>query len=100
VRHRRSPLLPLHERLGCVLDPGDRRWHLFPPALVLSLSNTATLSRFARTQTLEMIGQDYIRTACAKGLADVAFTLISATVWCLVTLGDCMRDAFDPRDVR
>jgi peptide/nickel transport system permease protein len=56
-------------------DLGDRLWHLFPPALVLSLSNIATLSRFARTQTLEVINQDYIRTARAKGLAERTITL-------------------------
>jgi peptide/nickel transport system permease protein len=56
-------------------DLGDRLWHLFPPALVLSLGNIATLSRFARTQTLEVISQDYIRTARAKGLAERMVTL-------------------------
>jgi len=56
-------------------DLGDRLWHLFPPALVLSLSGLATISRFARTQTLEVIGQDYIRTARAKGVSERAITL-------------------------
>jgi peptide/nickel transport system permease protein len=56
-------------------DLGDRVWHLIPPALVLSLSNIATLSRFARTQTLEVIGQDYIRTARAKGVSERTVTL-------------------------
>jgi peptide/nickel transport system permease protein len=50
-------------------DLGDRLWHLFPPAFVLSLGGLATMSRFARTQTLEVVGQDYIRTAHAKGIA-------------------------------
>jgi len=56
-------------------DLGDRLWHLFPPALVLSLSQIATLSRFARTQTLEVINQDYIRTARAKGVGERTVTL-------------------------
>jgi peptide/nickel transport system permease protein len=56
-------------------DLGDRLWHLFPPALVLSLSGLATISRFARTQTLEVIGQDYVRTARAKGVTERAITL-------------------------
>ena len=56
-------------------DLGDRLWHLFPPALVLSLNHIATLSRFARTQTLEVITQDYIRTARAKGVAERMITL-------------------------
>jgi peptide/nickel transport system permease protein len=66
-------------------DLGDRVWHLIPPALVLALNNIATLSRFARTQTLEVIGQDYIRTARAKGLADRA-----------VTLGHVLRNSLIP----
>src|SRR5260370_32857886 len=66
-------------------DVGDRVWHLFPPALVLSLSNIATLSRFAHTQTLEVIGQDYVRTARAKGLAERA-----------VTLGHVLRNSLIP----
>ena len=56
-------------------DPVDRLWHLFPPAFVLSLGGLATISRFARTQTLEVIGQDYIRTARAKGLGQRAVTV-------------------------
>lgn len=56
-------------------DLGDRLWHLFPPALVLSLNHIATLSRFARMQTLEVITQDYIRTARAKGVAERMITL-------------------------
>jgi peptide/nickel transport system permease protein len=66
-------------------DLGDRLWHLFPPALVLSLNHIATLSRFARTQTLEVIGQDYIRTARAKGLAERR-----------VTLGHVLRNSLIP----
>jgi peptide/nickel transport system permease protein len=66
-------------------DLGDRLWHLFPPALVLSLNNIATLSRFARTQTLEVIGQDYIRTARAKGLAERT-----------VTIGHVLRNSLIP----
>jgi peptide/nickel transport system permease protein len=56
-------------------DLGDRLWHLFPPALVLSLNYIAQLSRFARTQTLEVINQDYIRTARAKGVGERTVTL-------------------------
>jgi peptide/nickel transport system permease protein len=56
-------------------DPLDRLWHLFPPAFVLSLGGLATISRFARTQTLEVISQDYIRTARAKGVSERSVTL-------------------------
>jgi peptide/nickel transport system permease protein len=59
---------------GSEFDLGDRLWHLIPPAFVLSLAGLATMSRFARTQTLEVIGQDYIRTARAKGVAGRVIT--------------------------
>ncbi len=49
---------------------GDRLWHLFPPAFILSLGGLAVISRYMRTQTLEVISQDYVRTARAKGLPE------------------------------
>ncbi len=54
--------------LGSDFSLWDRLVHLLPPALVLSLSPIASLSRLMRTQVLEVISQDYIRTARAKGL--------------------------------
>ena len=39
------------------------------PALILSLTGAASLTRYMRNQLLEVIRQDYIRTAFAKGLA-------------------------------
>ncbi len=49
---------------------GDRAVHLLMPALVLSLLYMATWSRFMRASMLEVLRQDYIRTARAKGLAE------------------------------
>ena len=51
-------------------NPFDHIWHLFPPAFILSLSSLATISRFTRTQTLEVMAQDYVRTARSKGIAE------------------------------
>lgn len=42
--------------------------HLFLPALVLGVGWVALFSRFMRAETLEVISQDYVRTAHAKGL--------------------------------
>jgi peptide/nickel transport system permease protein len=56
-------------------DPFDRLWHLIPPALVLSLHTIAEISRFVRTQALEVLGQDYVRTARAKGLPERVITM-------------------------
>ena len=46
----------------------DQLWHLAIPSLMSALTGIAVLSRYVRSQMLEVIGQDYIRTARAKGL--------------------------------
>ena len=47
----------------------DAARHLILPCLVLTLVTVATWSRYMRAAMLEVINQDYIRTARAKGLA-------------------------------
>ncbi len=44
-------------------------WHLVLPMLTASIGFVAGYSRFIRSQMLEVINQDYIRTARAKGLS-------------------------------
>jgi peptide/nickel transport system permease protein len=46
----------------------DQMWHLLIPAAVLAMGGIAVMSRFVRASTLETLGEDYIRTARAKGL--------------------------------
>jgi len=46
----------------------DRLWHLVLPSLMSAAAGIAVLSRYVRTQMLEVIEQDYVRTARAKGL--------------------------------
>jgi len=46
----------------------DRVWHLVIPSLMAALTGIAVLSRYVRAQMLEVLGQDYVRTARAKGL--------------------------------
>ncbi len=43
--------------------------HMFLPFLVLTCAQTASMVRYTRSAMLEVLGQDYIRTARAKGLA-------------------------------
>jgi len=50
------------------LDIGDRLSHLVGPVLALSLGGIANYSRYMRTEMLEVLGQDFVRTAYAKGL--------------------------------
>ena len=46
----------------------DRIWHLLLPSILGATGGIAVLSRYVRSQMLEVRGQDYIRTARAKGL--------------------------------
>jgi peptide/nickel transport system permease protein len=46
----------------------DRIWHLLLPSVLGATGGIAVLSRYVRSQMLEVEGQDYIRTAKAKGL--------------------------------
>jgi peptide/nickel transport system permease protein len=48
----------------------DRLYHLIPPAAVLATLYIAGWSRYVRSSMLEVIGEDYIRTARSKGLAE------------------------------
>jgi peptide/nickel transport system permease protein len=48
----------------------DRFLHLIMPTIALSLLYMATWSRFMRTSMLDVLHQDYVRTARAKGLIE------------------------------
>ncbi len=60
---------------GGASDPGrdndiaNRLYHLFLPVVVLSFVQVAGYSRYIRSSMLEVLRQDYVRTAWAKGLA-------------------------------
>jgi peptide/nickel transport system permease protein len=67
VRLRWLPVAGMHE-IGQTAFP-DLLRHLAMPALVLGLGSIASWSRYLRSSMLEVLGQDFIRTAKAKGLA-------------------------------
>ena len=48
----------------------DRVWHLFLPVTCMTYYTFAALSRYMRSSMLEVVRQDYIRTARAKGLSE------------------------------
>ena len=54
---------------------GDGFWpflrHLILPAITLSVVYIALIARVTRASVLEALGEDYIRTARAKGLAEI-----------------------------
>jgi peptide/nickel transport system permease protein len=63
----------------------DRIMHLVMPVTVLSLLSLASFSRFLRASMLEVLKQDYVRTARAKGLRER-----------VVVLKHAMRNALIP----
>src|SRR5712691_1815052 len=66
------PILPA-AGMETVGQPGsvfDFLWHLTLPALVLGLAEAAPLIRYTRSSMLEVIRQDYVRAARAKGLRE------------------------------
>jgi peptide/nickel transport system permease protein len=50
----------------------DKIWHLTIPSLMTAIGGIAILSRYVRSQMLEVMSHDYIRTARAKGLPEDA----------------------------
>ena len=52
--------------------------HLVMPALALGLYLAALLARLTRSEMLEALAQDYVRTARAKGLSEGAVTIAHA----------------------
>ncbi len=53
----------------------DRLAHLALPALTLAVQQVAIYSRYMRSAMLEVLGEDYLRTARAKGVGAVAIVM-------------------------
>lgn len=76
-------------------DPGAswamRIHHLMLPALVLGTLNSALIIRFTRASMLDILSEDYIRTARSKGLSEsvvvLKHALLNALVPILTVLG-------------
>jgi peptide/nickel transport system permease protein len=80
----RSDLLPMSgmrdiSSRGDQVDIVDTVRHMIMPVFVLSLGTIAFVSRFTRTEILEVLAQDYIRTARAKGLSNFVVWVRHAT---------------------
>jgi peptide/nickel transport system permease protein len=67
------------QTIGATLSPLGRALdvahHLVLPSVSLALFYAAIYTRLMRASMLEVYGQDYVRTAHAKGLADAAVTV-------------------------
>ncbi len=66
-------------RSSDTFDLADRLRHMVMPVFVLSLGTIAAISRYTRTQFLEVLSEDYVRTARAKGLRTRRVYLMHAT---------------------
>lgn len=53
-------------------DPARNLGHVIIPAIILGLALSGALMRLIRAQMLEVLHQDFVRTAAAKGLTDRA----------------------------
>lgn len=73
------------QTIGQPWSLADHVKHLLLPATVLTVVQTASWSRYMRSSMLEVLVQDYVRTARAKGLAER-----------LVLLRHAMRNAMLP----
>jgi peptide/nickel transport system permease protein len=66
-------------------NPVEWLKHIVLPASVLGLAGAVTFSRFVRSEVLEVLSEDYVRTARAKGLGSGQ-----------VTWGHVLRNALMP----
>jgi peptide/nickel transport system permease protein len=66
--------LPMGNRFPISISGDYTIWerieHLILPTITLGSFSVATFSRFMRASLLDVLGQDYVRTARAKGLSD------------------------------
>jgi peptide/nickel transport system permease protein len=60
-------LFPVGGFVPLTVDPFQNLRHLLLPALTLGTAGAAINMRFTRSSMIEVLGQDYIRTARAKG---------------------------------
>ncbi len=60
----------IHDQLGVVAKLGDHLRHLVLPATTLGLVGAAATARYQRAAMLDVIRQDFVRTARAKGLGE------------------------------
>ena len=71
---RLFPMEGLHSDLANEFGPLqyalDYLWHIFLPVVCLSLFSLAGMAMYSRSSMLDVVGQDYIRTARAKGLPE------------------------------
>ncbi|MET0343515.1 MAG: ABC transporter permease [Polyangiales bacterium] len=65
--------------IGGYGDAGwDHVWHAILPALTLAVLGTSTYARLVRSELIEALESDYVRTARAKGISRARVVLVHA----------------------
>ena len=59
-----------HDSFGLLRQWLDTAWHLLLPVGITAFGGLAGLSRYMRSSMVDVLSQDYIRTARAKGLSE------------------------------
>jgi peptide/nickel transport system permease protein len=76
---------PSIQYVAFAADPSGHVVQFLVPGFLLGIASAATVMRLTRTQLLEVLRQDYVRTAWAKGLAERR-----------VVLKHCLKNALIP----
>jgi len=61
---------PIGRTIGFMDDPAANLRQFVPPAVILGVGSASGIMRLTRSTMLEVLRQDYVRTARAKGLAE------------------------------
>jgi peptide/nickel transport system permease protein len=56
----------------------ERLRHLLLPAVALGTASSAIITRFSRASLLDVLGEDYVRTARSKGMSEVRVVVVHA----------------------
>jgi peptide/nickel transport system permease protein len=65
-----TTFFPFHGYVPITANPGAWFQHLILPWLTLALVTAATYTRLTRSSMLEVLGEDYVRTARSKGMSE------------------------------
>jgi peptide/nickel transport system permease protein len=73
-----TKFFPFHGYVPLTTNPGQWFEYLILPWLTLALVTSAAYTRLTRTSMLEVLGEDYIRTARAKGMSERRVIVVHA----------------------
>jgi peptide/nickel transport system permease protein len=94
---RQLQLLPMGNECPLTIRGCESNWdymrHMILPVFTLSTGWIAILSRYMRTATLEVLNEDYIRTAKAKGLPRNKVWFVHATRNALIPIATILGPA-------